>query len=73
MSKHPSQKEKVKMQEKEAKGRVVLGSEDQCLGIWANGVTFSSALRKTHLRFDPIYKTQKLFAKRSNGLIYNIF
>ena len=27
----------------------------------------------THLVFDPIYKTQKWFAKRSSGLIYNIF
>ena len=60
MSKHPRHREKVKSQEKKAKGGVALGFEDQCLGIWANGVTFSLALRKTHLGFDLIYKTQKM-------------
>ena len=73
MSKHLSHKERVKMQEEAATRGVTLGFEDQCLGIWANGVTFSPTLRKTHLGFDLIYKTQKWFSLRSIGLIYNIF
>ena len=36
--------------------------ENQYLGIWANGVTFSPTLKKTHLGLDLIYKTQKWFA-----------
>ena len=64
MSKHPSHKEKVKSQEKKAKGGVALGFEDQCLGIWANGVTFSPTLKKTHLGLDSIYKPKNSFAKK---------
>ena len=50
-----------------------LGFREQCLGIWAQWSHLSKTSRKTHLGFDPIYKTQKWFAKRSSGLIYNIF
>ena len=64
MSKHLSHKERVKSQEKKEKGGVALGFEDQFLGIWANGVTFSPTLKKTRLGLDPIYKTQKLFARK---------
>ena len=63
MSNHPSHKEKAKTQEKEAKGRVALGFDDRCLGIWANGVTFSSMLKKTHLGLDPIYKPKSSFVE----------
>ena len=73
MSKHPSHKEKVKSQENKAKRRVALGFGDQCHGIWANGVTFGSTLWKTHLGYDPIYKTQKWFAENTSGLSQNIF
>ena len=59
MSKHLNHKEEAKTQEKEAKGEAALGFGSQCIEIWANGVTFSSTLRKTHLGFDMIYKTQK--------------
>ena len=62
MSKHLSHKEKVKSQEKKAKGGVALGFEDQCLGIWVNGVTLSPTLEKTHLGLDLIYKPKSGFA-----------
>ena len=58
MSKHSSHKEKVKTQEKEAKGEVALGFREQFLGIWAKWSHFRKKL-KTHLGFDPIYKNQK--------------
>ena len=64
MSKRSSHKEKVKTQEEEAKGGVVLGFEDQCLGIWANGVTFSPTLKNTHLGLDLIYKPKSGFAEK---------
>ena len=64
VSKHPSHKEKVKTQEEEATRGVALGFEDQCLGIWANGVTFSPTLKNTHLGLDPIYKTKSSFAEK---------
>ena len=61
MSKHPSHKERVKTQEEGATRGVALGFEDQCLGIWANRVTFFPTLKKTHLGLDPIYKPKSSF------------
>ena len=68
MSKHPSHKERVKTQEEEATRGVALGFEDQCLGIWANGVTFSPTLKKTHLGLNLIYKPKSSFAGKDKIL-----
>ena len=73
VSKYPSLRDKIKTLEKLAKWGVALGLRDWCLGIWAQWSHLSKTSRKTHLGFDSIYKTQKWFAKRSSGLIYNIF
>ena len=73
VSKHSSHKEKIKSQEKEATLRIALGFGEHCLGIWAKWSHFSKTFLKTHLGFDPIYKTQKWFSKRSSSLIHNIF
>ena len=64
MSKHPSHKEKVNTQEEKATGGVALGFEDQCLGIWAKGVTLSPTLKKTHLGLDSIYKPKSAFVEK---------
>ena len=53
--------------------RVAFGLREQCLGIWAKWSHFRKTFLKTHLGFDPIYKTQKWFSPRSSGLIHNIF
>ena len=57
VSKYPSLRDKVKTQEKLANWRVALGLREQCLGIWAQWSHLSKMSRKTHLGFDPIYKT----------------
>ena len=66
MSKHLSHKERVKTQEEKATGWVALGFEDHCLGIWANGVTFSPTLKKTNLGLDPIDKPKSSFARKDH-------
>ena len=73
VSKYSSLRDKFKTQEKLAHWRVALGFREQFLGICDQWSHLSKTSRKTHLGFDPIYKTQKWFAKRSSGLIYTIF
>ena len=64
----------VKAPEPQGKGQIARGRGKKkgsarvwrpVLEIWANGVTFSPALRKTHLGLDPMYKTQKQFARKN--------
>ena len=73
VSKYPSLRGKIKSQEKMTNWGAALGFREQFLGIWTQWSHLSKNFRRIHLGFDPIYKTQKWFAKRPSGLIYNIF